>query len=117
MPVPDNASVMVPAPVAMLSTPERATLLVGANFTVVAQVALAARLVPHVVDTKLKSVPVTDAAVGAVTAMLARPVLVSVAVPVVLVDTFKLPNATLLRVAVAAWPVPARLTLAIPPPL
>ncbi len=93
---------MVPAPVAMASAPDRATLLVGANFTVVVQVAPAAKVVPHVVDTKLKSVPETDEAVGAVTVMLARPVLVSVAIPVVLDETLTLPIAALLKVALGA---------------
>lgn len=85
--------------------------------TVVVQVALAARVVPHVVETKLKSVPVTEAAVGAVTVMLDSPVLVRVAVPVVLVPTLTLPAAILPSVALGACPVPVRLTLATPPPL
>lgn len=114
VPVPVSVSVMEPALVARASAPVRATLLVGANLTVVVQVLLAAKVVAHVVDTKLKSVPVVEVAVGTVTLMAANPVLVRVALAVVLVPTFRLPKATLLKVALAAWPVPVRLTVPVP---
>ncbi len=55
---------------------------VGANCTVTVQVPETARDAVQVVDTKLKPEPVTDEAVGTVTAKAPMPVLLSVAVAV-----------------------------------
>ncbi len=117
IPVPDSAALTVPAPVANDNVPVRAAAAVGVSCTVVAQVAPAASEVPQVVETKLKSVPVTEAAVGAVSEMGARPVLVRVELLEPELPTTTLPKATAASVALGAWPVPVRLTLAIPPPL
>ncbi len=117
IPVPDSAALTVPAAVAKDRVPERAAAAVGANFTVVVQDADAVSDVPQVVETKLKSVPATEAAVGVVTVMEAIPVFCSVLVKVLDEPTTTLPNAAVESVALGDCPVPVRLTLAIPPPL
>jgi hypothetical protein len=107
----------VPAPVENDTEPLRAVAAVGWNFTETVQLAEAARDVVQVVETKLKSVPVTDAAVGTVTEIAARPVFCSVDVKVLEPATTTFPNGTADSVALGAWPVPVKLTLAMPPPL
>lgn len=82
VPVADRLALTVPAPLVNESVPVRAVGNVGLNRTVTEQVPEAAKLVPQVVETNEKSVPVTEAAVGVVTLMAAMPVLVNVATAV-----------------------------------
>lgn len=117
MPVPDSAPVSVPAVLLTDSVPLRATLLVGLKRVVTVQFAPAASVLVQVVDTKLKSVPLTDAELGTVTVMAPMPWFVSVAVPVALLPTLTLPKAVAVNEALGAWPVPLRLKLVAPVPL
>ena len=106
-PVPVSVEVSVPAPVTMLSVPLRATPAVGWNFTLTEQFAAAASVATHVVDTKLKSVPLTEPAAGTVSVTVEAPVLVSVEVRVEEDPELTLPKATF--VSVANWVCPAPL--------
>ena len=116
-PVATKLVVTEPAPVAKDSEPVRAVVDVGKNCTVTVQLPDKTTLAAHVVDTRLKSVPVTDAAVGAVTLSAPMPVLRRVATAVVVEPTCVVAKAMLLSEAVCPCPVPDSATLAIPPPL
>ena len=118
-PVPVKLAVLVPAPVTMLSAPVRAAPAVGVNLTLTVHVPLTANDAVQVVLAKLKSVPVTDAAVGTVTVRGPAPVLVSVAVSVDEEPVVTLPKATgVLNVAVcSSKPVPVRLAVWVPAPV
>lgn len=93
---------LVPACVAMLRLPDRVAVLVGAKRTVMVQLAPAANDDAQVVETKLKSAPVTDADVGTVRVITPMPVLVSVAVVVLLPPTCVVLKTGALKVALAA---------------
>ena len=103
-PVAEKLADMVPASVPMDSEPVRGTALVGENLIVTAQLALTSSLVPQVVETKLKSVPVTELAPGGTTDMGTTPAFVSVAVAVVDWPTVTLANDGVPSVAVGAVP-------------
>ena len=94
-PVPLMAETTLPTPVVTTSEPLRETAAVGVNLAVTVQVAPTASDPGQVVDTKLKSVPVTDAAVGTVMLRVAAPVFVTVAGSVGLPPIATVPNARL----------------------
>ena len=79
-PVADSAAVRTPIEVAREKVPVRGTAAVGENATITAQLDDAARDAVHVVEVKLKSVPVTDVAVGTVNTAATLPVFVMVTV-------------------------------------
>ena len=78
----------------------RAVVAVGEKRTVVVQAPEAASVVPQVVETKLKSVPVTEPATGVVMLRAPIPVLVSVATAVLFEPTVVVPKEGVVRVAV-----------------
>ena len=90
--MPDSAELKVPAPVTIERVPLREALAAGANRTVTVQLLFAPRLLVQVVETKLKSAPVTDAAAGTETLTLLVPLLVSVAMRVADAPTATLPK-------------------------
>jgi hypothetical protein len=116
-PVPLRLDDTVPAPVEKDRVPLRDVPALGAKRTETVQVAPEPKEVPQVVEEKLKSVPDTEAAPGVETLIEPMPVFCSVAVWVELEPTPMLPKEMPDRVALGAWPVPLRLTLATPPPL
>jgi hypothetical protein len=120
-PVPDSVTDFVPAPVTTLSVPLLLDAPVGRKLTSTVQVAPTASEVAQVVEEKLKYVPETELAVGAVTVSATAPVFVSVAVSVLVVLRSTLPNARGDGVSVAIWvlltPVPDRLVLSLPAPV
>ncbi len=85
IPVPESVTACVPAPVVKLSEPVRAPPVEAVKSSVTVQLPLTATDVPHVVETKLKSVPETEAALGTV--------------------NVNVPTPVLLKVAVASWPL------------
>ena len=89
------AETTLPTPVVTISEPLRETAPVGVNLTVTVQVAPTSSDVGQVVDTKLKSMPLTDAAVGTAMLRAAAPVFVTVAVSVGVAPTATVPNARL----------------------
>ncbi len=101
----------------MANVPEAVVVEVGANCTVTVQVPETARELAQVVDTKLKPEPVTDAAVGAVTASVPMPVLLSVAVAVLVVFTGVAGKLGVLKDAAWPWPVPVKAKPVAPVPL
>ena len=105
-PEPLRLAVSVPAPVTMLKVPVRAATAVGWNLTETVQLAPTASVAAQVVDTKLKSVPVTDDAVGIVTLKDAIPLLASVEVSVVEAPTLTMPKAIADSCPVRIGPVP-----------
>ncbi len=78
--MPERVTAWVPAPVVKVNEPERAPPAVAVKLSVTVQLPLTATDVPQVVETKLKSVPDTDAALGAVRLRGPTPVFVRVAV-------------------------------------
>ena len=92
-PVPLSPDATLPTPVVTISEPAREAAAVGANPTLTVQLAPAASEDGQVVETKLKSVPLTDAAVGTVMLRAAAPVLLRVAASVELAPMATLPNA------------------------
>lgn len=94
-PVPLIADATLPTPVVTISEPLRETAAVGVNLTLTVQLAPAASEDGQVVETKLKSVPLTDAAVGTVMLRAAAPVLLRVAASVELAPMATVPNARL----------------------
>jgi hypothetical protein len=106
-PVPDKLDVNTPAPVLTVSVPLRAVESVGKNFTTTAQLAPAASELAQVLETKLKSVPLTEADVGTVTLNEEAPLLAAVAVSVLGVLTTTVPNDRLgVITAVCVLPLP-----------
>ena len=65
-PVPLIADATLPTPVVTITEPLRETAAVGVNLTLTVQLAPAASEDGQVVETKLKSVPLTDTVLGAV---------------------------------------------------
>lgn len=112
-----SATDCVPAPVAMARLPALAVVDVGLNRTVTVQLLPTATEVPHVVDTKLKSAPVTEPAAGTVTDKGPTPLLLSVAVAVLLEPTGVAGNVGPDNAAACACPVPDRLMEVTPVPL
>lgn len=108
-PVPLRFDVTVPAPVLTVSVPLRAWRAVGANRTLTEQLPPPARVGPHVVDAKLKSVPLT---LATPTLSEADPVFVSVAVCVMKVLTFTFPKETADNVGTT--PVPVSVPVTVP---
>ena len=103
VPVPVRFEDNVPAPVATLKVPMRLVTAVGVNFTLTVQLAPAASVAVHVVDRKLKSLPVTEAAPGTVIVNAAATPLVSVADKVALPPLTTLPKP---RLDVNTGPLP-----------
>jgi hypothetical protein len=107
----------VPAPVEIDSVPDAEVVDVGANCTVTVQVPLTASVAVHVVDTKLKPEPVTDAAVGTVIVSGPAPVLVKVADAVLVLLTGVAGKDGVDNVAVGAIPVPLKVAAFVPAPV
>ena len=118
-PVPARLADKVPAPVTILRVPVREAPAVGANLTLTVHVPPTANEAAQVVLTKLKSVPLTDAADGTVRVSAVLPVWVSVAVSVDEDPVLTLPKAIeVLIVAVCSHtPVPVRLAVLVPAPV
>lgn len=110
-PLPLSAATRIPDAVSMATAPVRSVAAVGANRTVIVQVPLAARLAPQVVDTKLKSWPLTDVVVGGTITSGENIVLVSVALTVLFWPTGVVPNAG--TVSGAAAPLADEIVLAL----
>ena len=102
MPVEPSVTDCEPAPVAMTKEPVLPAVLDDANCTVTAQEAPTAMLVPQLVETKLKSLPMTEEAVGTVTLSAPMPVLLSVATAVVVEPTWVAAKVGVDRAAVCA---------------
>jgi hypothetical protein len=104
---PLNCTICGPAPVLTVSVPERLANALGANFTVTLQLLPTASDVPQVVETKLKSAPLTEFAVGTVTLRAIAPSLARVALCVAPLPTPILPNAKLgVTLALCNEPLP-----------
>jgi hypothetical protein len=94
--VPVRLAVSVPAAVLTLSVLVRGPVTLGVKLTFTPQLAFAASELVQVVDTKLKSELVTDAAEGAVRLSAVAPLLIRVAVCAAVVEpTSTLPKARL----------------------
>ena len=104
VPVPVRLTVLAPGPVLKDKLPVRVPTPVGVNRRVTVQFALAGKLDGHVVETKLKSVPVTDAALGTETEMALGQWFVNTDVPVADCPSCTLGKLGVLRSTVGATP-------------
>ena len=118
IPVPDKLEPIAPPLVLSDRVPLRRTAAVGVNFTLTVQLPPTANVLVHVVDTKLKSVPATELALGIVTLNTLAPILFNVAVSVENAPICTLPKLMLVKlVKGGGTPTPFRLEMRLPAPV
>lgn len=108
---PRNVADTAPAPVAILNPPVSVCVPDAVNRTVVKQVALGANEAVQVVLTKVKPLPVTDAAVGTVTGSAALPGFLSALVRSTAVPATCVPKSMSARIG--KTPLPETATCAV----